>query len=143
MHLGVLGRRRELPFQRGKVPLEPRDPLLRLGELLALAAQLAVEDRGLAADLEQLLLQLGDDLAQILLDLLEEHRLRRLREHEQQDDRAEAAADAVEDRQAEHVEIALLALPHGQSLAGQKYDPRVLSASRQNALAARGSPSIG
>ena len=56
----VLRRRGELPLDRRQIAPQPRDALPRVGQLLALAAQLAVEQRGLAADLEERLLQVRD-----------------------------------------------------------------------------------
>ena len=43
---------------------------------------------------------------QVLARLLDDHRLADLGQHEQQDHRAEAAADRVEEREAEHLDVA-------------------------------------
>src|SRR5262249_26100505 len=63
-------------------------------------------------------------------------------EHEQQDDRAEAAADAVEERQAEDLDLAALQL-HGQSFEGMSRMPSVRRASCQKRCAAGRSPFMG
>ena len=112
-------------------------------ELLALAHQLAGEDGGLAADLEQLALQPRDAALQVLARLLDGPRLAHADEGEEEDDGPEPAADAVEEREAEDLDVAARPAPHGQSFEGVMNEPRVTMASFQNAGAAMGSPSIG
>ena len=54
-------------------------------------------------------------------------------EHQQQDHRAEAAADRVQEREAENLHVATSepGALHGQSLAGLRNEPRVRRASVQ------------
>ena len=74
---------------------------------------------------------LHDLLLEVLLRLLELDRLAELVQHQQQDDRAEAAADAVEERHAEGLGVAARAPLHGQSFAGLRKPPPVARARRQ------------
>ena len=85
---------------------------------------------GLAADLVELFLELQDLFLEILPRLLQGPRLADLRQHQKQDDGAEAAADAVEKRQAQPVRTSTPP-PHGQSSGGLRKDPPVRSASFQ------------
>ena len=64
---------------------------------------------GLAAQLEQLALQRVDLALEILFAALDDDGLADVGEHQQQDDGAEAAADAVEERQREDFEFAAFA----------------------------------
>ncbi len=76
--------------------------------------------------------------------LLERLRLAELAQHEQQDDRAERAADRVEERHAEHFEVARATRRFMASPSpGIRNEPLVRRASVQNAPARHGSPSIG
>jgi hypothetical protein len=70
------------------------------------APELAIQDLGRAANLLELLLELQHLALQILAGLLVRLRLAELAQHEQQDDRPERAADRVEERHAEHGELA-------------------------------------
>src|SRR5690606_20931126 len=83
----------------------------------------------------------GDDAGEILLALVQADRLEDLGDHEQQDDRPEAAADGVEERQAEGFRFSASPF-HGQSSEGARSEPPVRSASVQYAGAELGSPSI-
>src|SRR6185369_10022484 len=65
-----------------------------------------------------------------------------LSENEQQDYRAEPAADAVEEREAEDLDRATRQ-PHGQSLDGMNSEPCVMRASSQKRCSAIGSPFSG
>ena len=56
--------------------------------------------------------ELRDQLLQVLVGLLENDRLVNLRQHEQEHDRAEAATDAVEKRQAESLDSPVLLARH-------------------------------
>ena len=73
------------------------------------ALHLAVQHVRLAADLEQLPLQVVDLLLEVLLAALDDHGLAHVGEHQQQDDGAEAAADAVQEGQREDFEFAAFA----------------------------------
>src|ERR1043165_9242091 len=67
-------------------------------------------------------------------------------QHEQQHDGTQAASDAVEKRDAEDLGLAPLVSSrhgYGQSFAGIRNAPPLRRDTTQNALAARGSPSIG
>ena len=55
---------------------------------------------------------------------------------EQQDHRTEATADAVEEGEAGHLDLAPCLLPHGQSSDGLMKDPRVERARFQKRFAA-------
>ena len=126
-----------------EVALEPRhlEPLLR--DLLLAAPQVAVEDGRLPADRRELLLEPGEQPREVLLRPLERRRLPHLVEDEEQDDRPEAAAHHVEERQAEDLERPPLPPPHGQALEGVMREPRLAMASFQKAVVAIGSPSMG
>ncbi len=89
----------------------------------------APHELGLADDVVQLLLILGNEPVEVALGLLETTRLARARDDEQQDDGAEAAANRVEKRHAEHFELA--ASSHGQSSDGASSEPPVRSDSSQ------------
>ena len=143
LHLRQLAAGLELPAQALEVALEPRHRLAVDGELLALSHQLPGQERRLAPDLVELALQTRDAALEVFPGLLDGLRLAHADEREQQDDRPEAAADAVEEGQAEHLDVAPRAPLHGQSFDGVRKDPRVAMASFQNAGAAMGSPSMG
>ncbi len=100
-------------------------------QLVDLALELAIELIGFAADFVQLRFELLQLTAQPRATFLDLNRLAVFREHEQQDDRAEAAADAVEERQAEDLDRATREL-HGQSFEGISNVPRVARVSIQN-----------
>ena len=138
-HLGVLARGFELPADRAQVATQPRNLQLLLRELDPARLELAVQHLAGAAYLDQFLLQLEHEPLQVLARLLDHHGLAHLGEHEQQDHRAEAAADRVEERQAEHLDVAPAEprAPHGQSLAGLRNEPRV----RRRASSRRTAPS--
>ena len=70
--------------------------------------QLPLQHLAVAADGEQLLLQAFDLRLEVLPRALDHERLPELRQHEQQDDRAEPAADHIEERQAEDLGLAPL-----------------------------------
>ena len=72
----------------------------------------------LAPDLEQLFFQSSDQPVQGDARLFEGPRLADLGQHEEQDDRSETAADAVQEREAEPLGATTSAPPHGQSPAG-------------------------
>ena len=91
----------------------------------------------------ELLLEPGEEPREVLLRPLERRRLPHLVEDEEQDDRPEAAAHHVEERQAEDLERPPLPPPHGQALDGVMKEPRLAMASFQKAGVAMGSPSIG
>ena len=76
------------------------------------ALHLAIEHLGFAAQLEQLPLQVVDLPLEILFAALDDDGLTDVGEHQQQDDGAEAAADAVEERQREDFEFATFAERH-------------------------------
>ena len=143
LHLGELLARRELALDVREVALQAGhlQPLLR--DLLLAAAQVAVEDGRLPADRRELLLEPGEKPREVLLRALERRRLPHLVEDEEQDDRPEAAAHHVEEREAEHLERSPLPPSHGQALDGVMNDPRVAMASFQKAGVAMGSPSMG
>ena len=79
---------------------------------LRAALQLAVEHFGFAAQFEQLTLQVENLLLEILFAALDDDGLTDVGEHQQQDDGAETAADAVEERQREDFELAAFAQCH-------------------------------
>ena len=128
----LLGACLVLALDRRQVAAQPREALLLLGQLLDARAQLALEHHGHAANVEDLFLVFHDLRVEVLLRLLELDRLAELVQHEQQDDRAEAAADAVEERHAESLGVAARAALHdGQSFAGLRKPPPVERARRQ------------
>ena len=81
----------------------------------------------------EFLLQLQHPPLEVVARLLEHLRLTDLGEHQQQDHRAEAAADRVQEREAEdlHVATSEPRALHGQSLAGLRNAPSVRRASAQ------------
>ena len=130
-------------LRRGRVAvLEVAEPRAQMRELVALgrqdfrlARELAIQDLALAADGEELLLELRDDAVELLLRVLEGAHVARLRHDDEQDDGAEAAADDVQEGEAERLDLAALGarprLAHGQSFAGLIMDPEVFCASCQ------------
>ena len=80
---------------------------------------------------------------QVHARLLERLGLAVLAQHEQQDDRAERAADRVQEGHAEDVEFATARAASWPVLRGIRNEPCVRRASAQNAPGACGSPSIG
>ncbi len=140
---GELLARRVAALDPREVAREPRhlEPLLR--DLLLSPPQLAVEDGRLPANRRELLLEPREEPREVLLRPLERRRLPHLVEDEEQDDRPEAAAHHVEERQAEDLERPPLPPPHGQALEGVMREPRLAMASFQKAGVAIGSPSMG
>ncbi len=88
---------------------------------------LAAHALGLADDLVQLLLVLSDQAVEIALGLLEPRGLAHANQQKEQDHGAEPAADRVEERHAEDLELA--ASSHGQSSDGASIEPPVRIAS--------------
>ena len=132
-HLGVLVARLVLALHVAQIPAQPRELLLHLRQLLFALGEVAIEDLGLAPDVVALFLQLEQPPLQVQPRLLERGGFAELAQHEQQDDRAEGAADRVEERHAEDFEIARAAPFHGQSFAGIRNAPLVRRASVQKA----------
>src|SRR5690606_39971766 len=93
--------------------------------------ELAIHDLRLAEDVLELLLIADHQPVELRLRLLEADRTEDLRDHEQQDDRAEAARYGGEERRAQRLYIASLTPAPGQSSAGASIEPPVLSASSQ------------
>ena len=118
-----------LAAYRLQLALQARQPHRRRGRLLAYRFEFAFEHGRLASDLEEFTLQERDQCLEILLRLLEDHRLVDLAQHQQQNDRAETAADAVEERQAEGFGITAAAshvtspIRYGQSRLTLIIDP--------------------
>ncbi len=109
-------RNRGLLAAAGVLPLDVRKVAGQAGKLLPLvlqgdlaSLQLPVELVGLATQGIQLSREGAQLAVEILAALLQLHRLADLRQHEQQDDRPEAATDAVEKRQAEDFDLATTA----------------------------------
>src|SRR5262249_27007551 len=121
---------------------EVRETHLFLLQLFEPALQLAVEQLRLAAYVLQLRVELLNLPVQVLAAFFDLDRLAVLRQHEQQDDRAETAANAVEEREAEHLDGATAQL-HGQSFDGMSSVPCVKRESAQKRCAAGRSPFIG
>ena len=122
-HVRVLLGRRVLAADLGQVAPQSRDQRLLLRQLLDHRRQVALNDVGLAANLEQLLLQTCDQAVQVLARLLDGSWLADLRQHEQQHDGAESAADGVEEGETEALRVAAPASSahaHGQSFDGLK-----------------------
>ncbi len=114
----------------GEIAGETRNAAPRLLQLVDLALELAIELIGLAADFVELRFQQLQLAAQPRPAFFDLDRLTVFREHEQQNDRAEAATDAVEERQAEDLDGATREL-HGQSFEGISNVPRVARVSCQ------------
>ncbi len=106
------------------------------------AVQLSVELLGFPADQLQLHLQRADLSLEVRLALLELDRLTDFREHQQQDDGSEAAADAVQEREAEYLDVTAAA-HYGQSFDGIMSVPSVSRERCQNRCAACVSPFMG
>src|SRR5690606_26475126 len=112
---GELGRdlRVVLPIEHLRADARELALKLRDRELLELdlvddRRELAPHDLRLAENVLELLLIADHQALEIGLRLLEADRLEQLRDHEQQDDRTEAARHRVEERQAHRVELAAL-----------------------------------
>ena len=95
----------ELAAHVAQVALQPRDALLLVRQLDLLRLQVAVQDVALTLDVDQLVLQFQQLLLQVFLRLLDFRRAH-VAEHQQQHDRAEAAGDAVQERDAEDLGFA-------------------------------------
>ncbi len=134
----------ELAAERAQITAQPRDLALLLRELAPARGDLAGQHLRRASDLLEFLLQLDHPSLEFLAGLLEYDRLSDLGQHQQQDDRAEAAADRVQEGQAERLDVAATEPGlHGQSRAGLRKIPPVRRVSAQYAVGAIGSPSIG
>ncbi len=90
---------------------------------------LAAHAVGLAEDLVELLLVLSDQTVEIALSFLEPPGLADANQQKEQDHGAEPAADRVEERHAEDLELA--AASHGQSSEGAIIEPPVRIARSQ------------
>src|SRR5690606_9377801 len=121
----VLLQQRVLPLHAIELPLQLLERHLRVGGELACRDQLPVQLGRVAADLVELFLQHGDQLLQVRLGLFDDHRLGDLAQYEQQDDRPEAATDAVEEREAERLDVAAPSRLHGQSSLTLMKEPPV------------------
>src|SRR5690606_34057224 len=126
----------------GELALQLRDLDLLEIDFIDDGRELASHPLRLAENVLELLLIADHQPVELRLRLLETDRLEDLRDHEQQNDRAEAVRDGIEKRQVQCLDIASLTLFHGQSSAGASIEPPVLSARSQYAGAASGSPSI-
>src|SRR5690606_14438574 len=140
--LGVVLPVQHLRADTGELALQLRDLDLLEIDCIDDGRELASHPLRLAENVLELLLIADHQPVELRLRLLETDRLEDLRDHEQQNDRAEAARDGIEKRQVQCLDIASLTLFHGQSSAGASIEPPVLSARSQYAGAASGSPSI-
>jgi len=93
----------------------------------------------MSSDYVQLLLEESHLAAHVFAALLEHRGLADRGQHHQQDDGAETAADAVEERQAEYLHFAALA-HQGQSFAGMSSVPSVTRERCQNGARPAGRP---
>ena len=106
---------------------QARELLPLLVERRAAAFELAGELGRLALNRIELLGECPDLAVEILTALFQHDGATDLGQHQQQDDRAKAATDAVEKRQAEHFDRAAPA-HYGQSLAGMSKLPSLVRA---------------
>src|SRR5580698_7776532 len=139
---GILCTAGILPANCAEIAGQASELLPLLLERRAAAFELASELRRLAPNGIELFGERPGLAVEVLTALFQHHGTTDLGQHEQQDNRAKAATDAVEKREAEHLHRAAPA-HYGKSFAGITKLPSLVRARYQNRWAASGSPCMG
>ena len=108
----LLNRRRELAENFGEFLLQRGQSEQVFGEIRVGVGHLCSELANLTFDLEQRLLPVGDFTLEIDLSVLQHDRFHGLGDHQQENDRAEAAADHIQERDAELFYTTSSTFPH-------------------------------